>query len=193
MRAALALALTSCAPAAVMAPPVPFAEGQSMQLGASASAGALLPARDDHACLQALGCAGGGAGFWMGGARGPVELGLVGYAGNTSGFGGGAYARYWYLDQPGWRLGGEVQAGWLWAAAALPAARRLTPTLWAWTAPSAGLRYLSLLRLPVGVSWSPREALLLTAELGAGWDPWWVYQRPDAVMLHGAVTLGWRW
>lgn len=187
------LGLVACAPAAVLPPPVPFAAGQSMQAGASASAGALWPAREDHACAQALGCAGASAAFWVGGARGKAELGVVGFAGNTSLFGGGVYGRYWYLETPDWRLGGELQAGWLWASAGVPMARRLGPNLWGWAAPSAGLRYLSLLRLPVGLSWSPREQLLLGAELSAGWDPWRVYQRPDAVMLQCSIAASWRW
>ena len=186
-------ALLACAPAALGPPPVPFAEGQQLQLGASLTGGSLLPPTQEQGCGLALGCTGGSAGFWVGGARGRAELGVVGFAGNTSLFGGGVYGRYWYIDEPSYRIGGELQAGFLWAAASIPAARRISPSVWVWTAPSAGLRYFSLLRLPVGLATQQGEHLALSAEFSVGWDPWWLYQSPSTVFLSSGLSVSWRW
>lgn len=187
------LVLAGCAPPALGPPPLPFVAGQDTEIGGVLAGGGVVPRDESLGCHGLLGCAGASGGFYANyELHDRLEVGGMAFAGNTSLGGGGGFVRFWYLDSEVFRLGGELSAGWLWASVGVPVARRVGP-VWLWTAPSAGLRYFSLLRLPVGVAAQPGEHLTLSGELSVGWDPWWLYQDPSTVFVSGAMSVGWRW
>lgn len=184
--------LLACAPAATLAPPVPLADGQVAEIGGSITGGGLVP-DSDTGCALVAGCAGASGQIYATYTwRERVDLGLMAFGGNTSLFGGGVYGRFWYIDNPRFRLGGELQAGLFWAAAGVPIAGQLHPRVWMYSNPTLGIRYLSLFRVPLGVSVQVTDHLLVSAEFGAAWDPWQVFQSPDGVFLYGSAIVGWR-
>ncbi|MCB9762753.1 MAG: hypothetical protein H6739_23330 [Alphaproteobacteria bacterium] len=192
---ALLLALSGCAPPGVGPPPVPLAADQRFEAGGILTGGSMVPYSEDLRCqyfLQA--CAGLSAQAY--GYRAffdhRLDVGLTAFGGNTSGFGAGGFLRLWYLDEPDFRLGGELHAGLFWASAGVPVAKQVRPGWWLYASPSVGVRYIGLLRLPVGVSWQPNERLLFSMELGASWDPWGLFQDPEAVFVFGSFTGAYR-
>ena len=191
----LALLHTACAPLGVGPPPTPLGASTPLEIGVALTGSGVLPASDGLGCEALLGCDGASAQGWARRALldGRAELGVVAFAGNTSFFGGGAYGRLWTLDDERFRLGVELQLGFFWAAVALPAAVRVAPNLWLWTSPSGGARYFSVLRLPVGATWTPRESLAVSAELGVGWDPWQSFMPPETATLQGSLSVAYRW
>ena len=118
-----------------------------------------------------------------------VDLGGVAFAGNTSGLGAGGYGRFWYVDNSRFRLGGELQAGFAWVAAGVPIAGMVHERVWITANPSIGLRSLSVMRVPMGVAIRLGERTWLSAEMAVGWDPWRVFQDPEAVQLQGSAGV----
>ncbi|MED5369790.1 MAG: hypothetical protein VX899_02140 [Myxococcota bacterium] len=190
---ALLVALWGCAPAAMMGPPVPLAVDTPLEISAAAVGSGPVTPEGEGGCSLLWGCRG-----VSGQLSGRValserlEVGGVVYGGNISGAGAGVYGRLWYVDAPRFRLGGELQGGFAWAAAALPMAGMVSERVWITASPSVGLRHLSVVRVPLGVGVQLSERWWLQGELAVGWDPWRVFQDPEQVHLQGALSLSWR-
>ncbi len=187
---ALAIA---CAPSAMLGTPLPLAvsaTGTPAEVSVALTGTGPVAQPQEGGCLLLGGCEGlsgqlSGRFTW----RERVDLGGVAFVGNTSGAGAGVYGRFWYVDNPRFRLGGELQVGFAWVAAGVPIAGMVHERLWITANPSIGLRSLSVMRVPMGVAFKLGERSWLTAEMAVGWDPWRVFQDPEAVQLQGSAGI----
>ncbi|MFT5584582.1 MAG: hypothetical protein ACI9VR_002167 [Cognaticolwellia sp.] len=183
-----------CAPSAMLGTPLPLATGPNGMTPPEVSVAltGIGPVAEpqEGGCVLLGGCEGlsgqVSARFTW---RERVDLGGVAFAGNTSGLGAGVYGRFWYVDNPRFRLGGELQVGFAWVAAGVPIAGMVHERVWITANPSIGLRSLSVMRVPVGVAIKLGERTWLSAEIAVGWDPWRVFQDPEAVQLQGSAGV----
>lgn len=92
------------------------------------------------------------------------------YAGQTSLIGAGLYARFHLLETDRWRLGADVEGGWLYGGVGMPVSFRLVDELWLYSNPSLAARYGQSARLPIGIAWGVTDAFWLQVEGGWGID-----------------------
>lgn len=118
-----------------------------------------------------LGCEGTSAQLWYQRRLGQrVTLGGSLFAGGPAGVGGGLLTRFHLAEAERFRLGTDLDVGFLWAGVALPMAGRVGPDLWLYTAPGAQIANLQQVRLPVGVAYGATESMWLHAEGSVGWS-----------------------
>ena len=161
-------ALWACAPAATVRPDLPMANGKSVGVGVGGTAG-LLPRTNCTklaSSTSADGCAAGhlwvhiDTGSWF-------EFGVVGFVGDINLLGVGPYARFRLVTEDNFRMSLDASAGFLWFAAGLPMALRVSNGLWVYTEPSVGMRMFNAGRLPLGVAMD-LGMVRVHAELGLG-------------------------
>ncbi|MFZ5475454.1 MAG: hypothetical protein ACOZNI_01660 [Myxococcota bacterium] len=160
--------LVACAPVAMMPPPTPFAEGQHFEVG-----GALTGSAYDtrfSTCGTDFGapCSGLGLHGYALGRIGPVDLGGLVYAGMAEAAGGGVLVRVSPVDTRRFRLGAQLDGGWIWAALGVPVAVGLSDRVWLYSQPSAGWRTAGVVRVPLGVSIRMPYGYVAHFEAGVG-------------------------
>jgi hypothetical protein len=180
--------LWACAPAASLRPPVPFAEGQSNEVGLGASytqglsevpQGELSPPSSGFSGM-----------LWYGHQFSErFDLGVTIFGGQTSLLGGGLDLRYYLVRQPRLRVGIGLEGGWLWGAVNVPIGFALSEKIWMYVSPSVGMRYSDLIRVPVGLSVPIGKHFVLVPEVGVGWGGSEISVSPlKYFKLYGAVA-----
>lgn len=149
---------TGCAPVVTIPPPVPLAAPGALEVGTAASVGG-----SDQAMFM------DGLFFARVQATDSLELGLLG-GWMTMTWAGGATIKY-TRTHGHLVVGGQFTAGTSWTDLSAPVAYHLGRDIWAYTAPSVGVRHIMPIRLPVGLSVPLGSQFGLALEGGIGRDP----------------------
>jgi hypothetical protein len=134
----------------------------------------------------------GGYQFWYRlpvGADGRHEGGIVAHAGFPSILSAGGYYRHSLIKTERAFLGGQVAGGPAWVAASVPTAVKVGDKIWLTTQPSINRAFVSILRMPVGMSWETSETGRLDVELGITfWNK--SYRDPGIPDVAGSLAHG---
>jgi hypothetical protein len=182
--AACYFAFWACAPTAVIPPPVPFAEDQWAEFTVEAGLGTNDGAFHWGERWETIEEGGQVYSRYLG--RGLQPEGQIAFVGQPVrglsvggqayiapsyemdvAVGAGAFARYLFRPSERFAMGVAGQVGWLHAGLGLPVSFRLGERFWLWTQPGAGLDYVGLVTVPLGLSyetpkggvWSVQAAL----------------------------------
>ncbi len=155
-------AFWACAPAAYLDPPL-AASGPRGQIGGGAVYSTSLPKR------QASGERPDGLDgqLWFQRRFDRLGFSVQLAAGQSALLSAGGSLRVYLLDRPRFRMATDVQAGLVYAGAALPMVALLTPDLEWYIAPWASLRAGKILRLPTGLRYRTPLGASFSLEAGA--------------------------
>jgi hypothetical protein len=98
------------------------------------------------------------------------SLGGTLFGGTTSIVGGGLLLRGHWVETDRFRLGTDLDGGFLWASLGVPMSVRVVDQLWFYTNPSIGARLVQPVRFPLGVAWGVTENVWIQAEGAYGFD-----------------------
>jgi hypothetical protein len=162
----------ACAPTATLPPPVPFAADERSELSVGGSLGVGDPGRVlrgegwNHMVFE-LGYAEPAVGAqvsWVFEPRPGLSFGAQGYLGNYMIAGGGVTLRYLGQASERFAIGVAGQVGWLYGYIGMPISVRVGERTWLWTQPSAGLSFMSIAQVPLGVSYVSDSAGVFSVE-----------------------------
>jgi hypothetical protein len=173
-------ATSACAPLASFRPASGLVEGRTHEVGGGAMVEGPRPFVDEP--MRAV------AQLWFSG-RASDKLTLTGIgAFDLSAVALGGAARLDVARFDRFVLGGEVEAGWVWAAADVPMALRLFDQTWLYTAPRFGNRGLMwAVDMPLGLSARIYEGLMLRVEYRISWPELSYFERRQ--MLGAAAAF----
>ncbi len=184
--AAAGLTLLACAPPSTMPPPVPMAKGTHMEVGAATSVGyGFRPILEEGSTTSAT----ADVQIWgLFGVTKRFQVGVTGFAGNSSAAGLGVLARYQLLRAPGSAVYFQADGGLGWARVGFPWSRRLRKDRWFTSSPMIQVWDVwsadTLMYLPIG----------MTYQMGPwGWFHWELSYRMsfnDPQRYNVFVTLG---
>lgn len=157
--------LWACAPAATMAPPVPFAEGDKNEIGIGPIyTGVPFDSAPGMFVNEYSGLDGR---FWYKHQFGDrFDVGFTLFGGYTSYVGAGFDLRYYFLRKDRIRMGLDLQGGWLWGTVGVPMGFKLTEGVWFFTNPAIETRELGILNFPAGLSLAINDKIQLIPEVG---------------------------
>jgi hypothetical protein len=174
--------VAACAPVASFRPAAPLLEERSIELGVGGVAVAPRPYVQEP---------------WRGAgqvwAAGPIsrvfDLGGV-VAFDLGGFAAGGSLRAHLFTRDRFALAADLEAGWAWAALAIPVAVRLFDETWLYTAPRFGNWGGNVsVGIPLGLSVRIRGGFHLRAEAQIAWPDFDPYQRRVFLGLAAAQQL----
>lgn len=92
------------------------------------------------------------------------------FGGESSNLGAGVFGRFHWLETDRFRLGTDLEGGFLWGAVGVPFSVRLVGNLWVYTNPSVGMRLAQSARFPLGVAYGINEHWWIQAEGAYGFN-----------------------
>lgn len=167
------VALSACAPMMSAPPSVPMAPMTTRETGHGLNAAAMLDG--EHSPMYI-----GGYQFWLRkptGNQSQHEHGILVQAGWPNAISAGVYKRKALTRSDIHYLGFQGALGLLWAGAALPAALKVSDTVWITTQPSYSHGGIRLFQFPLGLSYEMGGNARLDAEVGL--NIWNKKQSPD--------------
>ena len=158
----IVFALSACAPMMSAPPSVPMAPMTTKETGHGLNAGLML--EGNHSPMYI-----GGYQFWLRkptGDESQHEQGILVHAGWPNVVSAGAYRRKTLTRSDIHYLGFQGALGFLWAGAAIPAALKVSDTVWITTQPSYSHGAIRLFQFPLGLSFEMGKDARLDAEVG---------------------------
>jgi hypothetical protein len=163
--------LWACAPAASMRAPVPMGD-LSNEVGLAGTWSQVLNETASSGNELVPYVSGVSGQLWYQHQFGEmITVGGTVFGGQTNFAGGGIQLRGMWVRAPRFRLGTDLEGGWLWGAVGIPVAVGLTEDAWLYTNPSLRLSTRQLVRLPLGIAGTLGDRWVLQAELSYGLDP----------------------